>query len=193
VARGLKLCWLAIATLVGGLVGLTADVQSNGAHVGAPGVRPSFTEEAVTRGAEVTPDPTRDRQGMSVTAGDFDRDGYVDLVTTEWNGKPPAICSGSHARLLHNRGAMAPGHFEDVTEQTRAMMTFGTTGSTTVPLSFSPAFPDLDDDDWPDLAVVADARSSQLFWNDGNGRFTRGTEAAMVGTDEVGGSPTKPT
>jgi hypothetical protein len=123
---------------------------------------------------------------MSVGAGDFDRDGYVDLFTTEWNGQPPLTCSGTHGRLLHNRGTDAPGFFEDVTEATRTLMTFGDLGATQLPLSFSPAFVDLDDDGWPELAVASDGRTSQLFWNDANGRFTRGTEAAMVGTDEFG-------
>ncbi len=198
-------------------VGLTADVQSNGAlfvdidsdgdldlyvvtqatdahllyindgaHLGGSAIRPSFSEEALTRGAAIEPDPTRRRQGMSVAAGDFDRDGYVDLFTTEWNGQPPVTCGETHARLLHNRGAAAPGFFDDVTDAARTLMTFGNAGTTQVPLSFSPAFPDLDDDGWPELAVASDGRTSQLFWNDANGRFTRGTEAAMVGTDEFG-------
>ena len=159
---------------------------NDGAHLGGSAMRPSFTEEALSRGAAITPDPSRRRQGMSVGAGDFDRDGYVDLFTTEWNGQPPLTCSGTHARLLHNRGTDAPGFFEDVTEATRTLMTFGDLGATQLPLSFSPAFVDLDDDGWPELAVASDGRTSQLFWNDANGRFTRGTEAAMVGTDEFG-------
>ncbi len=198
-------------------VGITADVQSNGAlfvdvdsdgdldlyvitqatgahllyisdggHLGGSAMRPSFTEEGLVRGAAVEPDPTRRRQGMSVGAGDFDRDGYVDLFTTEWNGQPPVTCGGTHARFLHNLGSEAPGFFEDGTEATRTIMTFGNIGTTQLPLSFSPAFPDLDDDGWPELAVASDGRTSQLFWNDANGRFTRGTEAAMVGTDEFG-------
>ncbi|MFW2389392.1 MAG: CRTAC1 family protein [Polyangiales bacterium] len=158
---------------------------SDGAHLVTSGARPAFTEQASARGAQLTPDPNRTRLGMGVTAGDFDRDGYVDLFTTEWGAFGTGICSGSHARLLHNRGADEPGYFDDVTEDTGALMTTGV-GNAQFPLSFSPAFPDLDDDGWQDLAVVSDGITSELFWNQGNGSFIRGAEDANVGTETFG-------
>ena len=41
-----------------------------------------FTEEAIERGAAVADDAPRG--GMSVAMGDFDRDGWLDIHTTEW-------------------------------------------------------------------------------------------------------------
>ena len=58
---------------------------------------------------------------MSVTMGDFDNDGLVDLHTNEWlphflRSKQPDGSFASHARLLRNGAAGKPGFFEDVTE-----------------------------------------------------------------------------
>ena len=45
---------------------------------------------------------------------------------------------------------------------------------------FASSFSDLDLDGWPDLAVTGDFFTPQLFWNNGDGSFTDGTEAAGV-------------
>ncbi len=63
----------------------------------------------------------RRRAGMSVTMGDFDNDGLLDLHTNEWlphflRSKQPDGSFASHARLLRNGAAGKPGFFEDVTE-----------------------------------------------------------------------------
>ena len=50
------------------------------------------------------------RNGQGATFGDYDRDGYLDLMVCDW-GRPINNCQ---SRLLRNRGAAAPGHFEDV-------------------------------------------------------------------------------
>jgi hypothetical protein len=60
--------------------------------------------------------------------------------------------------------------------------------STAGPISyrFSPRFVDLDRDGHQDLAIASDFRTSQLFWNNGDGTFTDGTLPANVGTDNNG-------
>ncbi len=141
-----------------------------------------FTEEAIPRGAAVsTPEQ---HIGFSVAFGDYDKDGGLDLVTTEWRiGGFVDLQAPSHARLLHNLWPASPGFFEDVTDAAgvsfAGLVPFGE-------LSWAPAFTDLDLDGWQDLAVVGDARTSRLFWNDQDGTFTDGTVAAGVGTDENG-------
>jgi hypothetical protein len=131
----------------------------------------SFTEAAVARGAAgVDTDP---RVGFSATFGDYDRDGWLDLHTTEWTS------SGTvHMRLLHNLGPTSPGFFSDTTASAGVALV-GVFG-------FASSFTDLDGDSWPDLAIAADFGTSRLFWNDGDGTFTNGTTAAGVGTDENG-------
>ena len=150
----------------------------------------AFREEAVERGAAVA--DAAARAGMSVAMGDFDRDGWLDIHTTEWRlaqfieRDEPA---NEHARLLRNLGAEKPGFFEDVTEAAGVSMT-GAESLTRSGLhgdfSFGTAFVDLDADGWPDLAVAGDYGRSRLFWNNGDGTFSDGTVAAGVGTDENG-------
>jgi len=130
-----------------------------------------FSEEAVARGVDVA--SAAQRRGYSVEFGDYNRDGWIDIHTTEW--VPQTF---SHSRLLRNLGSGSPGFFEDTT--TAAGVWLGAVHG------FSSTFTDLDSDGWPDLAVAADFGTSKLFWNNRNGTFTDGTVAAGVGTDENG-------
>lgn len=142
-----------------------------------------FVEDAVARGVAL--DDGRAHRGYGASFGDFDRDGWLDLHTTEWQYgllDPPAP---SRTRLFRNRGGDDPslgGFFADVTLTTGTGVETDTHGA----LAFASSFPDLDDDGRPELVVASDFGSSRLFWNDGDGRFTDGTQSAGVGTDEAG-------
>jgi DNA-binding beta-propeller fold protein YncE len=146
-----------------------------------------FTEEAEARGAAVAGNDAH--YGFSATFGDYDRDGYLDLHVDEWRPSyynPES--APSNTRLLHNRGAVAPGNFVDVT------VAAGVAIDGVVPLrptvgrglAFSSRFADMDDDGWPDLLIAADFGTSRLFWNNHDGTFTDGTVAAGVGAEENG-------
>jgi hypothetical protein len=138
-----------------------------------------FDEEALRRGAAV--DQPGAHYGQSVTFGDFDRDGWLDIHTTEWRPSDLAPGAPSNARLLRNRGAEAPGYFEDVTDAAGVALE-GPDGV----FALSSRFGDLDGDGWSDLLVVGDGGTSRLFWNNGDGTFSDGTTSAGVGTDENG-------
>jgi enediyne biosynthesis protein E4 len=144
-----------------------------------------FREEAVLRGAEA-PGGTP-RAGFSVNFGDIDNDGWIDLHLTEWlSNKINPMEGRSHARLLRNKGAIQPGFFEDVTESAGVALgltvedTTGTSWMFAPVFSFGSALVDLDDDGWQDLIVASDFGTTQLFWNDGDGTFTEGTQSAGV-------------
>ena len=141
-----------------------------------------FSEQGQARGAAV--ETMFAHVGMTPTLGDYDGDGYLDLYTGEWRLMTQLIDGPDHARLLHNRGALDPGSFEDLTDPAGVSMYL--VGNMIGPLVFSPAFVDLDEDDLPDFPVVSDFDSSRLFWNDGDGSFSDGTAAAGVGSDHNG-------
>jgi enediyne biosynthesis protein E4 len=148
----------------------------------------TFTEDAEARGVALATD--HQRGGYSVAFGDYDLDGYTDIHFTEWlDPNAHENPSYSHARLLRNRGEDQPGYFDDVTEE--AGVSLGTTvvdstglSEHVVPVfSFASALVDLDGDTWPDLIVAADYGITQLFWNNGDGTFTEGTEEAGIGSE----------
>jgi hypothetical protein len=135
----------------------------------------NFSEQAVARGAALErPDF---HVGYSVTFGDYDLDGYLDIHTTEWRA---SVGDGtlSNSKLLRNKGALQPGFFEDVT------IIAGLDVHSIY--AFASRFSDLDLDGFPDLLIAGDFGTSRLFWNNGDGTFTDGTVAAGVGTDENG-------
>lgn len=70
-----------------------------------------FTEDGIARGAAVADDERH--QGYSVAFGDYDRDGWLDILTSEWGYD----LKTSHMRLLRNRGKERPAHYRDVTTE----------------------------------------------------------------------------
>jgi hypothetical protein len=141
-----------------------------------------FSEEAISRGAAVSGENSVTRRGMGVAFGDYDRDGYLDILTSDHSR--PTATSGS--RLLRNAGATNPGHFEDVTHSAGLDVYRQALALPDTAYRFQPQFSDLDRDGHLDIVFSADSRTSQLFWNNGDGTFTDGTVAAGVGTDKSG-------
>ncbi len=143
-----------------------------------------FTEQAVERGADIG---GAFRYGQSVTFGDYDGDGYLDIHTNDWGNDT----SVSTSRLLHNLGAANPGYFEDVTAAAglnvyRDPYFLPGGGTDTNAYRHTSTFTDIDRDGHLDLAIAGDFKTSQLFWNNGDGTFTDGTLDAGLGSDEDG-------
>ncbi|TWT46890.1 CRTAC1 family protein [Botrimarina hoheduenensis] len=131
-----------------------------------------FTDAGTSHPTALASSTTRSGQGASF--GDYDGDGYLDLVTGDWGN----TVANSQSRLFRNLGATQPGGFQDVTVAAGINVYRGERT-----YRFAPRFVDLDRDGHADLTFAADFHTSQLFWNNGNGTFTDGTLAAGVGTD----------
>ncbi len=134
-----------------------------------------FTDAGTTRTSALANGIARNGQGASF--GDYNNDGYLDLVTADWG-----IAAGnSQSRLLENRGGAEIGYFDDVTAAA-GVDVFRKADTE----RFSPRLIDLDRDGHLDLAIAADFETSQLFWNNGDDTFSDGTIPAGVGTDYNG-------
>lgn len=114
----------------------------------------TFVERAVELGAsaEVT-------QGQSVGFGDFDRDGWLDMMIDDWDLRK----ANAHPKMLRNLG----GSFTDANgwidiDGVRA---------------FTSAFVNLNQDNWPDLAIAADVNDSVYLVNEAGKRFSEATDS----------------
>jgi enediyne biosynthesis protein E4 len=92
--------------------------------------------------------------------GDYDNDGYDDVVITRYDGATNI--------LLHNNGN---GSFTRITDGPIFTSTGNGRGS---------AWADLDNDGDLDLIIVNFGESNLLFYNDGDGTFTRDTNDQIV-------------
>jgi hypothetical protein len=119
---------------------------------------------------------------MGVAMGDYDADGYLDILTSD-HSRP---MTNNGARLLRNLGATNPGYFQDVTQATGIGVFRAPLHVQNIVYRFQPQFADVDRDGLTDILFSADDGTSQLFWNNGNGTFTDGTIPAGVGTDKSG-------
>jgi hypothetical protein len=134
-----------------------------------------FEEVTKTAGVELR------SWGCSCAFVDYDRDGWLDLVVVHYvdydpsrscsqaSGKPdychPSAFPGSAARLLHNRGRDAAGHwlgFADVTE--KAGLARRAPGLGVVCADFN-------GDGWPDILAANDGEANHLWINRRDGTF----------------------
>ncbi len=113
--------------------------------------------------------------GTSVTAGDFTGNGYLDLYVSNWS-----LIEGAN-RLLRNRGAEAPGYFEDVT----ASAGIGGTGNR---FGFGGRFVDINRNGLLDLIPYNDFKNHQFYFNRGDGTFREASAetGTTLGTFEMG-------
>ena len=131
----------------------------------------SFTDVTIESGVA---DPDSDHRTMGVAWGDYDRDGFLDLLVVrhliEIGGKlaldTPGLARASRPlALLHNQG---DGTFENVTELLSDNLDYP---SPVKGAGFKPAFLDYDNDGDMDIYVVNDfgaANYPNVLWrNDG--------------------------
>jgi enediyne biosynthesis protein E4 len=94
----------------------------------------TFTDIAIEAGCALSADG-KPQAGMGISAADYDLDGNLDLVKTNFAGDTPS--------LYHNLGG---ANFEDTTYQ-------GGLGRHTQYLGWGCGFFDMDNDGWPDILI----------------------------------------
>ncbi len=127
----------------------------------------TFTDIGIEAGCAFSIDG-KPQAGMGVTAGDYDRDGWLDIFKTNF--------SGDTSSLYHNTGK---GTFDDMTFPAGL-------GLNTRWLGWGCGFVDVDNDSWSDIFLVNGhvypevekltteagyAQTKVLYHNLGNGRF----------------------
>jgi len=121
--------------------------------------------------------------GFSVCFGDYNRDGLLDIHSCQWAVTGPE----NRSLLLLNEGQTAGFRDATLTAGVELWHNPESIGAPTVTShAFTSRFSDLDLDGWPDLVVSADYGTSRLFWNQGDGTFEDGTQAAKIGGEENG-------
>ncbi len=133
-----------------------------------------FTEQAIARGAALETNAAK-RPSTSISFGDYNRDGWLDVIVASWSRNTFAT-GGERTLLLKNTGN---GYFVDETIPANVFYQ-------DIVWGFTPRFADVDDDGWPDILIAADFSTSKLYHNNQDGTFTDITAASNVGTDENG-------
>src|SRR5262245_56175315 len=109
---------------------------------------------------------------FGASAGDYDRDGDLDLFLTHW-ASTNFVPGASSFQLWHNDGH---GHFTDVTVPAGVRAT--AVGDHFY--AFAGNFSDIDDDGWPDLLVTGDFGTSRVYLNLRNGTFVDATDRTVI-------------
>ncbi|MCH7550020.1 MAG: CRTAC1 family protein, partial [Candidatus Krumholzibacteriota bacterium] len=148
--------WLDL--FVGGVSGTPLFVLRN---------RGDGTFEDVTLASRIT----TANNTLSACAGDYDRDGDLDLLLTHWSD------AAGRGHLWRNDGT---GRFECVDVQ--AGITYF--GDHLYDFSFTPNFADINNDGWLDVLIAGDFGTSQVYVNNGDGTFENVTTPVI--SDENG-------
>lgn len=114
--------------------------------------------------------------GYGTALGDFNRDGQLDMYTSDWRSQSSLLPSQQYARLWEGTGQSEPPFFIDRTA------TYEVDGIVDNPPGvrvLSPAFVDLDENGWQDLALVSDG-TTRLYFNENGSEFTEFAREAGV-------------
>ncbi|MCI0665797.1 MAG: CRTAC1 family protein [Acidobacteria bacterium] len=140
----------------------------------------TFTDIGLISGSAVNEDG-QEQAGMGVSAGDYDHDGFFDLVKTNFADDVPTLYRNN-----------SDGTFVDVTYTAQL-------GVNTRFLGWGAGFFDFDHDGWKDIFMVnghvypeveqqnthsAYKQERQVFWNLGNGTFLEVSDQAGSGISD---------
>ncbi len=155
--------------------GLTSDLARN-----LPKDYPKITFSDATKEANISFDHFIEKRttqlpedmGSGVAWGDYDNDGWQDLLIVNFSGsidKEPTATIGS--KLYHNE---QNGTFRDVTKESG--LSFNSFGNAAV-------WVDINNDGWQD-AIITNYGKNMLYINNGDGTFQDQSEASGIGVED---------
>ena len=164
--------------LIGGLYGDPVVVLSNRGDGTFDDVSASAGFTSMTAGFTHSP-----------SFGDYDRDGDLDVLFGHWGTTRLRADIGDTEHLWRNDSDASGISFTSVSVEAGLAPSIlinadplqETTGSVDVTdLTFSPSFARINDDLWPDILMVADLNTSQVFLNNGDGSFRNATDFGEI-------------
>ncbi|GGY52044.1 CRTAC1 family protein [Parvularcula lutaonensis] len=130
---------------------------------------------------------------ISAAFGDYDLDGDLDLALAHWGTPRDQDFPGETETLWRNDSDSSGIRFTAVSAP--ANISAGLDLGSTVGVlgedhdySFAPSFVDLDGDRYPELLMVADFGTSNVFRNNGDGTFSKMTDRAVINDSNGMGS-----
>ena len=124
-------------------------------------------------------------QTVSAAFGDYDLDGDLDMSLAHWGVRRSEVNPGDTEHLWRNISAGGQIEFESVSVAAGISPSIQTIDDPLVPIqgidfSFAPTFVRLNDDLYPDLAMVADVNATTVFMNNTDGTYTNATDVDVI-------------
>ncbi|TQV84677.1 CRTAC1 family protein [Exilibacterium tricleocarpae] len=143
----------------------------------------TFNDVTATSGLTVTVANT-----ISAACGDYDLDGDLDLALAHWGAQKQADTqhiwentSGGGA-ITFASASVATGIAATIVGESQN----GVLGDDDIDYSFTPTFADLNNDGFPDLAMVSDFSQTQVFLNNQDGTFRNVTNDVIKDRNGMG-------
>jgi hypothetical protein len=121
---------------------------------------------------------------ISASFGDYDLDGDADMFLTHWGTPRTVGAPGDTEHLWRNDSTGGQIVYTNVSEAAGISPSIIVTSEVDISkgvlgnnhdYTFTPAFVKLNNDEFPDLIVVADFQTTQVFFNNGDGTFSNVT------------------
>jgi hypothetical protein len=128
-------------------------------------------------------------ENISAAFGDYDLDGDLDLFVTHYNTERPQGDPGDTEHLWRNDSDASGIRFTSVSEQALISPSVLTKHDGSVggaDWSYTPTFARINGDLYPDILVVADYGTTQVFMNNGDGTFTNVTSTNITDDNGMG-------
>ncbi|NNU15143.1 CRTAC1 family protein [Parvularcula sp. ZS-1/3] len=130
---------------------------------------------------------------VSAAFGDYDLDGDLDIAMAHWGTERQASNPGETETLWRNDSSGGTLRFVPVSGVAGISAGLELSASTGVmgvdiDYSFAPSLVDINGDRYPDLLLVADFDTSQVFTNNGDGTFTHATSDSTINDSNGMGS-----